>query len=238
MFHDKTDNTKCNFLEQTKAAREERALEKRKELAATVIQANVRGLLARIKFAQNILFVLFYIASFSNKITGYYFFSSRQEFNAAIPDIEDDSTTKPALRPALQIYHYACKLLLIWRKERDKEIFAKLCRYIVVTLESDSPKVSYVGLALNKEHVIRWISHINDLLWKCCEYLKDLRPEYVDDMKFIVLYLHVLVSFTSTNNWVVFKHKNMEVLKPGMNKLCANLMGHLFQNGFYLILKV
>lgn len=56
MFH-KTENQKCSFLEQTKAAREERALEKKRDLAATIIQAHIRGWLARLKFTQNILYV-------------------------------------------------------------------------------------------------------------------------------------------------------------------------------------
>lgn len=93
-------------------------------------------------------------------------------------------------------------------------------------------------MALNKDYVLQWISHMNDILWKCCEYLDDLKPEYASDMKSILLYLHVLVSFTSTNTWAVLKHKNMEVLKSGTNQLCANLMGKLFHRGFYLTLKV
>lgn len=56
MFH-KTENSKGSFLEQTKAAREERAMEKRKDVAATLIQANIRGWLTRIKFTQNVLWV-------------------------------------------------------------------------------------------------------------------------------------------------------------------------------------
>lgn len=78
---------------------------------------------------------------------------------------------------------------------------------------------------------------MNDLLWKCCEYLKDLKPEFAGDTKSIVMFLHVLVSFTSTNTWTVLKNKNMEKLKPGMNQLCANLMGQLFHKGFYIVLK-
>jgi ubiquitin-protein ligase E3 B len=161
---------------------------------------------------------------------------SRQEFDDTIPDVPEDGE-KPTLKPALQIYNQSCRLLLIWRKERDRDRFEKLCRYLVNTLEYESPKFSYVGVALSKEHVIRWISHMNDILWKCCEYLNDLKPEFAGDMKLIVLYLHVLVSFTSTSNWIVLKNKNMEVLKSGMNQLCANLMGQLFHKGFYLVLK-
>nr|XP_023030496.1 ubiquitin-protein ligase E3B [Leptinotarsa decemlineata] len=213
MFH-KTENSKGNFLEQTKAAREERALEKRKESAATLIQANVRGWLCRLKFAQNILI----------------------QFDRIIPDVPEDSS-KGKFKPAIEIYHQSRKLLLVWRKERDKERFARLCRYLVATLDSDSPKFSFVGVALNKDHVIRWISHMNDLLWNCCEYLNDLKPEFASDMKSIVLYLHVLVAFTSTSTWTVLKNKNMEVLRSGMNQLCSNLMGQLFHKGFYLVLK-
>lgn len=153
-----------------------------------------------------------------------------------IPDIKEEE--KVELKPALSVYHQACRLLLIWKKNRDRERFVKLCHYIVNSLDSDSPKLSYVGVALSKEHVIKWISHMNQVLWKCCDYLEDLKPEFANDMKQIVLYLRVLVSFTSTNTWHVLKNKNMDVLKPGMNQLCSNLMGQLFHKGFYLILKV
>ena len=167
----------------------------------------------------------------------FYNFIFRVEFDNIIPDVPED-ITKRQYKPAVEIYRQSLRILLIWRKERDKERFAKLCRYLVATLDSDSPKFSYVGVALNKENVIRWISHMNDILWKCCEYLDDLKPEFASDMKSIVLYLHILVSFTSTNTWAVLKHKNMEVLRSGMNQLCANLMGQLFHKGFYLTLKV
>ncbi|KAJ8917808.1 hypothetical protein NQ315_010714 [Exocentrus adspersus] len=213
MFH-KAENSKSSFLEQTKAAREERALEKRRDEAATLLQANVRGWLTRIKFTRDIL----------------------NEFDLTVPDLPADAT-KREFKPATEIYHQSLRLLLVWRKDRDKERFAKLCRYLVATLDSDTPKFSYVGVALNKENVIRWISHMNDILWKCCECLEDLKPEFASDMKSIVLYLHVLVSFTSTNTWAVLKLKHMEVLKSGMNQLCANLMGQLFHKGFYLTLK-
>lgn len=54
MFN-KTESSKCSFLEQTKAAREERAQEKKKESAAISIQAHVRGWLARRRFSKRIL---------------------------------------------------------------------------------------------------------------------------------------------------------------------------------------
>lgn len=44
------------------------------------------------------------------------------------------------------MYQLSVRLLLVWRKERDKERFARLCRCLVASLDSDSPKTSYVGV--------------------------------------------------------------------------------------------
>ncbi|GLH04043.1 E3 ubiquitin-protein ligase Nedd-4 [Gryllus bimaculatus] len=210
MFN-KTESSKGSFLEQTKAAREERAQEKKREKAATCIQAHIRGWCARNKFTKQIL----------------------AEFDEIIPNDEH-----PELKPCLQIYQVSCRFLFVWKKERDHERFEKLCRYLVASLESDSAKLSYVGVALNKEYSLAWISHMKEVLWKCCCYLDDLRPEIPSDMKVILLYLHTLVAFTATNTWILLKAKHMEKLKHGMNQLCANVMGHLFNKGFYVILKM
>lgn len=127
---------------------------------------------------------------------------------------------------------------MVWKKDQDKVRFSNLCRYIVATLESDSPKFSYVGVSLNKEYAVTWIFHMKKILWICCEYLNELHPEYKNDMKLILLYLHTLVSYTSSNTWNILKSKSFEILKTGMNQLCANIMGYLVQKNFYLILKV
>lgn len=136
------------------------------------------------------------------------------------------------------MYNCISQFLTVWKQDRDKIRFSNLCRYIVASLESDSPKINYVGVSLNKEHAVLWISHMKDILWKCCLYLDELQPEIKNDIKLILLYLHTLVSYTSCSSWNLLKSKSMEMLKPGMNKLCANIMGHLFQRGFYGILQV
>ncbi|XP_067010981.1 ubiquitin-protein ligase E3B isoform X2 [Anabrus simplex] len=209
MFN-KTESTKGSFLEQTKAAREERALEKKRDAAAKVIQSYVRRWSARKKFTKLIL----------------------NEFDETLSGDEHEE-----LRPSLQVYQTACRFLLVWDKERDKERFEKLCRYLVASLETESLKFSYIGVALNKEYAIAWISHMKDITWKCCTYLDELRPEFPADMRTILLYLHTLVAFTSTSTWCILRAKHVEVLRAGMHQLCANIMGHLLTKGFYLIMK-
>ena len=111
-------------------------------------------------------------------------------------------------------------------------------RYLVASVESEQVKLSYVSVALNKDYVLSWIKQIKDILWKCCEYLDLLKPEVPTEMRSILLFLHTLVTFTSTSSWKMLQIKSMEPLKPGMVQLSANIMGHLFMRGFYLTLKV
>jgi ubiquitin-protein ligase E3 B len=69
-------------------------------------------------------------------------------------------------------------------------------------------------------------------------YLEHLTPEFAADSRSMLLHLRTLVSFTSTSSWALLKTPTMERLVPGMNQLCANVMGHLFSKGFYKVLQV
>lgn len=85
---------------------------------------------------------------------------------------------------------------------------------------------------------MRWISHIKEVLYKCCLYLETLKPESPIDMQSILIHLHTLLEFTATNTWALTRSKNFEKLRGGMTQLCANVMGSLFHKGYYLTLKV
>ncbi|XP_028179306.1 ubiquitin-protein ligase E3B-like [Ostrinia furnacalis] len=216
----KTQTSKDTFLEQTKAAREERALEKKREQSAVKIQALVRGWLARQRFIARIL----------------------NEFDQILPEAvihssQDETPPTLDLLPALEVYRVTCRLFLIFKQQRDRKRFEKLCKYIVQSLHSDSVKLSYVGVFLNKEYSLRWIAHIKDLLYKCCIYLEELKPESPLDMQSILIFLHTLVAFTATNTWAITRLRNFEKLRGGMTQLCANVMGSLFHKGYYLTLK-
>ncbi|XP_011883546.1 PREDICTED: ubiquitin-protein ligase E3B-like [Vollenhovia emeryi] len=211
-----SSSSKGSFLQQKKAAREDRAHEKRREAAATLIQAHVRAWLARVRFTKRIL----------------------EEFdNNFLDDIGADSATVE-LKPALEVYRIVSRFLLIYKRERDQERIERVCRYLVLTLDSESPKVSYVGVALSKDHYISWISQMKAVLYHCLSGLDGLKPERVSDHKSILLRLHTLVSFTSPGTWAIQKVKGMDQLKTGMSQLCANIMGHLVNNGFYGTMQV
>lgn len=107
-----------------------------------------------------------------------------------------------------------------------------------MTLDSESPKLSYVGVALNKDHYISWILQMKIVLHHCLTDLDNLKPERLCDHKSILLRLHTLISFTSPKTWAIQRVRGMDKLKTGMNQLCANIMGHLVNNGFYVIMQV
>ncbi|XP_035458501.2 ubiquitin-protein ligase E3B [Spodoptera frugiperda] len=219
MYSKSYETTKDSFLEQAKAAREERAFEKKREQSATRIQAVVRGWLERKKFVKRIL----------------------NDFDELLPETSSqgsqDEPQPVELIPALEVYRVTCRLFLVFKQQRDRKRFENLCRYIVQSLHSESVKLSYVGVFLNKEYSLRWIAHIKDLLYKCCQYLEELKPESPIDMQSILIHLHTLVAFTANNTWAITRLKNFEKLRGGMTQLCANVMGSLFHKGYYLTLK-
>ncbi|XP_011307352.1 ubiquitin-protein ligase E3B [Fopius arisanus] len=209
------ESPKGSFLQQTKAAREERAHEKRREAAVVTIQASIRGWLSRRKFANKIL----------------------HDLDSFFPE---DSTLDASieLKPVLQVFRHISRFLIVFKRDRDQARIERLCKYLTKSLDSESPKFSYVGVALNKEHYIAWISQMKAVLFHCMMGLDELKPERPGDHRSILLRLHTLVSFTSSGTWAIQRVKGMEKLKTGMQQLCANIMGHLVNNGFYTVMKV
>ncbi|GIY67610.1 ubiquitin-protein ligase E3B [Caerostris darwini] len=212
MFEISSVSTKDQFLEQAKAARLERALERKREQATLVIQAYTRSYFARKKLQHD----------------------TRKEFDETILEF----TEVNKLPPSIDMYKVIRRLMfVIGEDSSDKERFEKICRYIIASIDTDSLKKSYIAVAFNKELAVAWIHHLKTLLWQCCIYLKSLKPEWSQDSKSMTLYLHMLVSFTSIGTWKVLNNKQGEALKPAMNQLCANIMGHLVAKGLYSILQ-
>ncbi|KAG7244042.1 hypothetical protein INR49_006203 [Caranx melampygus] len=203
-------SSKSEFLDKARQAREERKGQKEKERAAINIQALVRRFLCRCRLQKQI----------------------RKE----VDDYFQASETGTSKRNALSIFKIARKLLFIFRQE-DKMRFEKLCRAILASMEVENePKVWYVSLALSKDLTIPWLKQIKDVLWTCCQLLKNLKPDILQDNKLVTLYLTMLVTFTDTSTWRIVRGK--EALRPPLTKICENIMGHLNQKGFYSVLQI
>ncbi|XP_056384821.1 ubiquitin-protein ligase E3B [Hyla sarda] len=207
-----TQISKAQFLDKARQAREERKGHKEREKAAIKIQALIRRFLCRCRLQREI----------------------RREVDEFLEGAENGSMKITAL----SIFRIARKLLLMFRTRQDKVRFEKLCRCILNSMECENePKVWFVSLALSKDLTLLWIKQIKDILWLCCEFLKMLKPDILQDSKLITLYLTMLVNFTDTSTWKIFRGKG-ENLRPAMSHICANIMGHLNQKGFYSILQI
>lgn len=82
------------------------------------------------------------------------------------------------LKPCKNVFAVSSCFLSIFdaKETAHMERFERLCRYLLASLESESPKFSYIGVALNKELSLSWIRHIKILLYKCCVFMEDLKP--------------------------------------------------------------
>lgn len=118
------------------------------------------------------------------------------------------------------------------------ERLERLCRYLIVSLESDSTQLSYIGVALNKQLSLLWIRQIKIMLYYCCVCMSKLKPENHRESISLALYLHTLIAFTSTSSWTMLRAKKFANLKSGMTQLCNNIMGGLVQKGFFQSLRV
>ncbi|XP_030677202.1 ubiquitin-protein ligase E3B isoform X3 [Nomascus leucogenys] len=200
------------FIDRARQAREERLVQKERERAAVVIQAHVRSFLCRSRLQRDI----------------------RREIDDFFK-ADDPESTK---RSGLCIFKIARKLLFLFRIKEDNERFEKLCRSILSSMDAENePKVWYVSLSCSKDLTLLWIKQIKSILWYCCDFLKQLKPEILQDSRLITLYLTMLVTFTDTSTWKILRGKG-ESLRPAMNHICANIMGHLNQHGFYSVLQI
>ncbi|XP_007900039.2 ubiquitin-protein ligase E3B [Callorhinchus milii] len=207
-----TQTSKLQFLDSARAAREERKGQKERERAAIHIQAVVRRFLCRCRLLREI----------------------RNE----IDDFLGPNETNSSRKNALSIFKLTRKLLFVFHIKQDKERLGKLCRCILNSMEAENePKVWYVSLALSKELTMLWIKQVKDLLWLCSKLLKQLKPDMMQDTKHITLHLTMLVTFTDTSTWKILRGKG-EAMRPAMNHICANIMGHLNQKGFYTVLQL
>lgn len=205
------------FLNQAKAAREQRAQVKSKEHGVIKIQALIRRYLVRCRLHTQIW--------------------AEVDAMLQIPD-DQEVEYKPTLKPATEVFPIINKFLFLLRGKNDPQRYEYMCKYILLSMNADNVKNSYVSLALSKDHVLAWIQQLKTVLWHCCSYFKILKPELPRDMRMITTCLHMLIMFTSAAKWKIVRGKAGEVLKPGLNQLCNNVMGFLNTQGFYPTLQI
>lgn len=118
-----------------------------------------------------------------------------------------------------------------------------MCRYIVATMFVDgetapNASISYASLALDKNYTVIFIHQMKKILLRCSSLIARLKSENFSDFKCILLFLNMMVIFTSTSSWQIFRHSNNIALKTVMNQLCFNILDTLVARDFYVNLQL
>uniref|UniRef100_A0A915K9A7 Ubiquitin-protein ligase E3B n=1 Tax=Romanomermis culicivorax TaxID=13658 RepID=A0A915K9A7_ROMCU len=152
-----------------------------------------------------------------------------------IPPVEKHENFADSLRAARQAF-------LRSEKEAKAAValqrFLCLCRYLVLNLDSQDLKASFIVIAFSKDHLLSWVSMVKTILHFCCLYLNTLRPDMPSDTKFINIYLHSLTSYTTCNNWQALKTKQGEPFKAVMAQLCSKILDDLCADKLYSTLHI
>ncbi|KRZ11505.1 Ubiquitin-protein ligase E3B [Trichinella zimbabwensis] len=225
-LNDKRDS----FLERVRSAREQREAEQRLKHAATLIQALIRGFLTRRRK--------------SNEARDNFLrhFAVYTEFDKKLPLI----SAKVAF-PMIQRFVIFCKGTI------TENEYLLLVRYLLLSSEASDIENNMVIVALTPSSAFSWLHLMRKILCKCIIFLANLRLDHLNDAK-LNLYLHLLLSFTSTASWAALKSEEGVCLfvcmvcfwlnfyavfalggklRPSMNKLCERLLINLVHADFY-----
>ena len=197
---------KDKFLAEAKAAREERHWAATKTSSAVIIQSSVRGWLARITVRRRVL----------------------ERFDQVFSPLEENQEAQP--KPCVESYK-AAKMFLYFVGRKDPGRLETLIRYIVASLASENPKISYVGVFLNKKYSVTWIEHIKQLCTEVLAALSDLSPEKPKFSKKSAVLVLALISFSSTSTWSVLSAPSLAAVAPHMANITKTVTGHLVQAG-------
>ncbi|KRY31613.1 Ubiquitin-protein ligase E3B, partial [Trichinella spiralis] len=116
-------------------------------------------------------------------------------------------------------------------KQRSEE-YLLLVRYLLLSSEASDLENNIVIVALTPSSAFSWLHLMRKILCKCIIFLANLRLDHVNDTK-LNLYLHLLLSFTSTASWAALKSEEGGKLRPSMDKLCERLLINLVHADFY-----
>ena len=192
--------SKEEIIAKTNAAREARKLAREREAAAIHVQKCVRGWLVRLRIGKEI----------------------RQNLDKLLAQEQPISVE---LYKSVRRYQMVCRPQICHESEFDR--LDKLARVLIMSLDHEDPKKSYVGVALNKDHALSWISHMKSLLATFCHNISLINPESSNGQKHLSSWLGALTAFTKTTAWKVFQKPEYSALAKGMEKLTQTFLTHL-----------
>ncbi|CAH8551322.1 unnamed protein product [Heterobilharzia americana] len=194
------------FVEQNRKQRDERRDAKVKTVSAIVIQKHWRSFIERKCFIKSL----------------------RSEFDSNFSGVTD---LKPQQYiPAVQLLRYIKCLKFNYCSKSDFERLQLLIRYLVNSVETGDPKVSYVSLALRKTTLVDWIVTTKWLFSVAMGHMGNIDPSVPSDSKVLNIFLSFILIHTNCSQWLLIQD---EKLKPAMNQLASAFLQHLVQERLF-----
>lgn len=115
--------------------------------------------------------------------------------------------------------------LKIMRLPEDNEVFALLCRHIILSLDSSVKDTNWATLFLNKSTIAvasKIISYIVSTIPQSLMYISGNR---VTEVKAWQAFIHFLIALSSSNGWFIVRNapQVQKVLNDLCSKLCCSL---------------
>lgn len=127
------------------------------------------------------------------------------------------------------ITHSLCQMSCVNCKHLEN-----VCKYIVVSLFSYDPHVSYVGVLILKPKLLNeWTQQVTHITRIVCSYLRQLKPEQGNHHSSLAIFLNVLVSFTSNSSWMILKNSENANLRSSTETICYKVIDDLVSNRLY-----
>lgn len=161
---------------------------------------------------------------------------------------ENDPLSKNKIK-SIDLFNVLQKLLFLVKSQLKKnnphsennlndksyQYFEKLLRQTFLTsLFSSDPQFSYVGILINHPELTTiWKRQIINITTLACSYLRLLKPEQPTHQGSIVVFLNILVSFTSTSSWLILRSSEYDQYQPLGEKICRQVTEELVNNGLY-----
>ncbi|KAK5986977.1 OXidative stress Induced, partial [Trichostrongylus colubriformis] len=197
---------RSRFLADAAAQRRERELERIQADISVKLQALARGYLSRRRFVNGIR------TTISEKLS-------------AFTDLEKSGKV---LLSNDEVLKWARLLLRIKKLPEDNEIFAQLCRHIILSLDSSAKETNWATMFLNKSTIVAASKVISDIICVIPQSLMYISGARVAEVKTWQTFVHFLVVLNSCNGWLLVRNapQVQKVLNDLCSKMCCSLGEH------------
>ncbi|WKY00422.1 hypothetical protein Q1695_014905 [Nippostrongylus brasiliensis] len=194
---------RSRFLADAATQRRERELGRIHEETAVKLQALARGHLTRRKFQHDIR------TSVSEKLSSF-------------SDLEKSGKV---LLQNSEVLKLARLLLCIKRIPDDNELFAQLCRHIILSMDSSAKDTNYATTFLSKSTIATASRVVSDIISVIPQSLNYISGAKVSEVKVWQTFVHFLVLMSSCNGWLLVRNapQVQKVLNDLCNKMCSSL---------------